>query len=310
MFRSNIVDHQRKELQGVCILLKFMQPRQVIHVSKINSDFLANGEEIGILIVIIEIFCPCQIYEIQQLPTGFVFVDNLDRVLDKFLDTAQSQSEGIDRTLQALKQVDAHQTPDTFLTTLLRQTRALVVGHVDVLRQTRGHNIVGRRVNGQRQRNQHLIDLIVVDRITEVRQAGPERDGFQALREFTDISRIVVLLNVSPGSCDGYAIQHLKEVKVQVLEQFICSSFFSRQFAPCIKCFLGSAEDLVNRGGCIKLFIDLRRVALISQCKLVFQVVETVVYRCRREHQHLCSDTSSNDLIQQLEISILLGVFT
>ena len=82
-----------------------------------------------------------------------------------------------------------------------------------------------------------------------------------------------------PGAGNRYAVQKLKEVKIQGAEQRICSAYLWVEFTPCVECFLGLPKNLVNRFLCIQLFVDELRIALIRNGKLIFQIDKAVVDR-------------------------------
>ena len=115
---------------------------------------------------------------------------------------------------------------------------------------------------------------------------------------------------MSSGAGNGHAVQHLKEVKIQHLEQCIGGPLLGRKTAPFIESLLGPAKDFINSGTGIQFLIDLGRVSLIGQRQLVFQVDKSIVNRGGREHQDLCTNTRADHLIHQLQVTVLFGVFT
>ena len=94
------------------------------------------------------------------------------------------------------------------------------------------------------------------------------RDRSKPLRELSDRRCIVVFLDVLSGSGNGYAVQQLKEVEVQLL--VISRAVAWLPLAPCVERLLGISENLVNRAGSLQLTVNLRAVALIGELKLIF----------------------------------------
>ena len=68
------------------------------------------------------------------------------------------------------------------------------------------------------------------------------------------------------------------------------------------------AEYLIDAAFCIKQFVNLLTLSLISKGDLILQVVETVVHRCGRKHKHFCLHPFTNNLIHQLQVTVFTGI--
>ena len=170
-------------------------------------------------------------------------------------------------------------------------------------------NKVGGRVNRQIQKHQLLKNLVVVDGILQIRQVRTQRDRLQARGECADGACVIVFLNVLAGTGNRDAVQQLKKVEVQHLEQIFGCAVARLPLAPCIKCPLRISENFVNRTAGIEFFVNIIGVSFVSQGKLIFQVIEAVVDRRGGEHQHLCFHACTDDLFHQGYIAIVLGFF-
>ena len=122
----------------------------------------------------------------------------------------------------------------------------------------------------------------------------------QSCGELTDVSGVIVLLNMLTTSGNGDAIKHLKEVKTQAFEQAFCGTFFGWQLRPTIILCLCLAENIVYTAACIEQTVNVVRVTLVGQSYLVLQIIETVIYWCSREHQHFSLYSLADNLIEQL----------
>ena len=112
------------------------------------------------------------------------------------------------------------------------------------------------------------------------------------------------------GAGNGHTVQHLKEVEVQCFQQSICGSFLCGALAPRVKGLLRTAENFINRFGCIQLAVNVFGVALICKGKLVFQVIEPVVDRRGREHQNLGLDACTHHTIHKTQVAVFPVIFT
>ena len=183
-----------------------------------------------------------------------------------------------------------------------------MVRHVQILRKARWHDIIRWRIDGQIQRHEQCIDVIVIDSIAQIGQAGAQRDRRKPLRELTDVRSVIVFFNVLARTGDGHAIQQLEEIKVQSPQQCIRCALFGGKFAPSVIRFLRLTKNLINALGCCKFLIDLLWITLIGKRELIFQVNEFVVDRSSGEHQHLRPHTRPDDLIEQFQITVFLCV--
>ena len=135
-----------------------------------------------------------------------------------------------------------------------------------------------------------------------------ERNWFQPSREGSDICHVIIFLNMFSGPSNGYTVQYFKEIKVQHFKQTFCCAVAGFPFTPSVKCPLCILKNFIYRTCRIELFVYVIRMPFISKGKLIFQVIETVIYRCGRKHQHFCFDTSSDNLFHQGDITIILCV--
>ena len=65
-----------------------------------------------------------------------------------------------------------YKAANAFFTSLLGQAVSLVMRHVDVLCQFRRHDIIRRRIDRQAQRHKQIVNIVIVDRIIQIGQAG------------------------------------------------------------------------------------------------------------------------------------------
>ena len=124
-------------------------------------------------------------------------------------------------------------------------------------------------------------------------------DATSSAWEIADVSGIIIFFNVLSGTGNRYAVQQLKEVKVQCFQQSVRGAMISGELAPRIEGGLRLTEDFVNALGGVKLFVDLCSVSLIGKGKLVFQVDKFVVDRRCGEHQHFCPNSGTDHSVEQ-----------
>ena len=55
MLRRDVSNHERQQFQILCVLFKLTHPRNVVHISEVYFDFLADREKVGILIIVVKI---------------------------------------------------------------------------------------------------------------------------------------------------------------------------------------------------------------------------------------------------------------
>ena len=209
----------------------------------------------------------------------------------------------MDGTFHALEEVDAHEALDADLTAHAELLRLLLV---EILVQLARLDVDGRRVDGQVQRGQELDHLLVVDRVLELGQLGPQGYGLQPLREGPDVRHVVIGLDVLPGPGDGHAVEDFKEVVVQARKQMIRRALRLGQLAPCVVDGLRLPEDRVDVRFRLQLPVDFLRVAAVGERQLVAQVVETVVDRGSRQHQDLCFHAGFDDAVHQPHVAVFL----
>ena len=107
---------------------------------------------------------------------------------------------------------------------------------------------------------------------------------------------------------NGYAVEHLEEVETETFEQRFGGALAFGQFRPTVERRLRIAEDFINRRSGVQQFVETLRLALVGQLQLIAQVVEAVVDRRSREHQHLCFDTCADNLVHQLQVAVLTRI--
>ena len=125
-----------------------------------------------------------------------IIFDRPNRIVDQLFNAVNRQAERSNRAFQPLEKVDTHKTSNAFFTSLLGQAVSLVVRHVDVLCQLRWHDIIRRRIDHQTQRHEQIVNIVIVDRIIQIGQAGTQRNRRQTLRKFADVRSVVILFNV------------------------------------------------------------------------------------------------------------------
>ena len=145
----DVLYHQRQQLERFGVVLQVLSPRHIIHIGKIDLDFLSDGEIVSVLIVLVEVIRIGEVHHVQDLLPRLVGVDHLDRVIDQSTDSIERQTERINRAFQALQQVDAHQAPNALLTATLRQS--FTMGQFTILVQAGFINEERRRVDGKLQ---------------------------------------------------------------------------------------------------------------------------------------------------------------
>ena len=213
------------------------------------------------------------------------------------------------RAFQPLEQVDAHQSADALFTPCLRQAVFALMVQIGVLCHPTGKNVVGRRVNAQRQADDQIVNFAVGDRVRQIGQRRPLGNRRQARRKVADLVHVVVFFNVFSGTRNRNAVQNLKEIEVQHPHQLVCGAQLRIGIAPCVKGFLRVAENFFYAPMCGKLVRPRAAVALIGQRKLVAQVIEAVIHRCCRQHQHPCPCARTDDLVHKPRVAVFLALF-
>ena len=107
---------------------------------------------------------------------------------------------------------------------------------------------------------------------------------------------------------NGNAIQYLEEVKTETVKQFLGGAHRLRQFAPDVILRLCLTENIVDACRGVQQLVHLVALTFVCQSYLILQVVETVVHRCSRKHEHLCLHSLAYNLIEQAQITVLTWV--
>ena len=113
---------------------------------------------------------------------------------------------------------------------------------------------------------------------------------------------------MAAATCYCNSIKHLEEVIAKVTEQSLCGTFFRIKFHPLVINGLGIAEYLIDATVNIQLSVDIVCSPLVSQLKLVFKVIETIVHRCGTQHQHFGLDSLANHTIHQSLVTVLFTI--
>ena len=118
------------------------------------------------------------------------------------------------RTFQPLEQVDAHQAADALFPPCLRQAVFALMVQIGVLCHPTGKNVVGRRVNAQRQADDQIVNFAVGDRVRQIGQRRPLGNRRQARWKVANLVHVVVFFNVFSGTRNRNTVQDLKEIKI------------------------------------------------------------------------------------------------
>ena len=113
-----------------------------------------------------------------------------------------------------------------------------------------------------------------------------------------------------PGPCDGHTVQQFKEVKVEPGQQVLRCPFWLRQLAPCVIYLLRLTKNGIDIRLDIQLLIEVIRIALISQRKLIPQIVKAVIDRGGGEHQDFGLNTGFYDSVHQPHIAVFFFTAT
>ena len=85
---------------------------------------------------------------------------------------------------------------------------------IGVLCHPTGKNVVGRRVNAQRQADNQVVNFTVCDRVRQIRQRRPLGNRRQARWKVANLVHVVVFFNVSSGTRNRNAVQNFKEIEI------------------------------------------------------------------------------------------------
>ena len=80
--------------------------------------------------------------------------------------------------------------------------------------------------------------------------------------------------------------------------------FLCGQIAPVVEDLLRRTENLLDGMTEFHVGFELPWIALVGQLQLIFQVVETVVHRSGREHQHLRLHAGLDDVLHQALVTV------
>ena len=107
-------------------------------------------------------------------------------------------------------------------------------------------------------------------------------------------------------ACDGHAVQQLEEVEVQRVQDGACGALCRGQPGPGVEGSLRATEDFFDALASLQLLAKRLRFAFVGQGELIPQVVEAVIDRRGRQHQHLGLHAFPDDLVHQLLVARLL----
>ena len=89
--------------------------------------------------------------------------------------------------------------------------------------------------------------------------------GRKPAREFTYFLHVVILHDMASAAGDGYSVEHLEELEIEVIEQSFGSAFRSVEFCPFVIYPLGVAEYLVNVLVEVKFGINIVSMSLVGK---------------------------------------------
>ena len=217
----------------------------------------------------------------------------------------ERQAERGNRALEPLHEVDAHEAADALLAALHGDVLAEELRLCRVGAAPAGLDEMRRRIDGERERHDLIVDLLIGDVAWEARDGRPLCDGLPARRETADAAHVVVFLDVAAGAGDGDAVEQAEEVEAQTTQQGLCRARFRRLFAPVTIGTLHLREDFPYARLGREFPVYIRGVPLVGQRELVLEVAETVVDRRRREHEHLRLDAALHDVVQETQVAVL-----
>ena len=178
ILRRDVPHHENEKLQGFLVLGKAPAPGDIVHVTDLNFDFAANGEDIAFTLVIgIQLV---QVADVCQVQCGggrlVIGIDTLDGIINQFADALEGQIEGIDRALHTFHQVDCHQTANTLLTACLCKADVdlVVLVQLRVFFEFAALDVMAGCIDTQIQKHQLFKNFIVVDGPLQIRQLGTQ----------------------------------------------------------------------------------------------------------------------------------------
>jgi len=104
---------------------------------------------------------------------------------------------------------------------------------------------------------------------------------------------------VAPGAGDGDRIQKLEEVEIKRRENSRWGPLLGREVRPCVEGRLRPAEDQIDVPLGLELRFEIFRLAFVSKSELVLQVIEAIVDRGCREHQHFRAHALAHDPVHR-----------
>ena len=168
-------------------------------------------------------------------------------------------------------------------------------------------NIPKRCIGGEIELANGFIDLLKGRELTVGIDIGLEIQRLFAFRKLADIRHIIILLNMFSAPCDSDEIQQFEVVEVQHIEQFFTGALLFTQFEPEVKLGLGTAKGVVDAFDAVFFKRIIPRLG--DKCNLIFEIVQTVVYRRCGEHQDFGSDPFFQNIIEQFCIAGFTGLF-
>ena len=208
------------------------------------------------------------------------------------------------RALQTLEQVHAQHGGEVVLPRALIEAEFLAFGFQFGL----VHQVRGRRVHGQAQLADALVQVVVGELALAVRWRV-QIDGPLARREAADVFNHlrVVAADVFPGAGDGHRVEEREEVRAQAGEQRLLAGIgaagpIAPLGFPLQKLLLRRAEhclDAADAKGVLEGVLPLLR----HQVDLVAQIAQAGVHRRGGEHQHLAVDAAFEHFREQAVVA-------
>ena len=108
---------------------------------------------------------------------------------------------------------------------------------------------------------------------------------------------------------NGDSVKHLEEVKAECVEELLSGALFWLKASPCSVGLTGFSEDAVDSFAGAQELVYILGFSFVCKLKLVLKINEAVVYRSCREHQDFGFDSSPDNTIHQLCVTVFLQVF-
>ena len=213
--------------------------------------------------------------------------------VDRCLDLAQSEPERLDRALQPLQQVHRHQLLQALLAAELPEVRAgvppLTLYSSSYLSSRLGKHVGQRRVHGEGEHLQLVEDLVEAS----ARRAGPSAARGPIPAAAARGRRRSRWCRRTPGCAVREraivtASSSSKKSKSSICRIALGGALLGGQLGPVVERPAARRRTPSRRVvEMFELLLEVLRVALVGQLQLVLQVVEAVVHRGGRQHQHL-----------------------